>query len=79
MPIVPVTLQAYRASLLHFHADPAFTEEAHAWHADGLLIVAEGKVLAAGDYSAGTDRQRRAGNSAQALRRYLESDLDDTN
>ncbi|MET3134660.1 guanine deaminase [Oxalobacteraceae bacterium GrIS 1.11] len=45
-------LQAYRASLLHFHADPAFNEQAHAWHEDGLLIVADGKIVAAGDYAA---------------------------
>ncbi|MBJ7312074.1 guanine deaminase [Rugamonas sp. CCM 8940] len=45
-------LQAYRASLLHFHADPAFHDNAHAWHEDGLLIVADGKVRAAGDYAA---------------------------
>ena len=44
-------VQAYRAGLLHFHADPAFAEHAHAWHADGLLIVAAGKVVAAGDYA----------------------------
>ncbi len=42
--------QAYRASLLHFHADPAFSESAHAWHRDGLLVVAAGRVQAAGDY-----------------------------
>ncbi len=45
-------MQAYRASLLHFHADPAFSEQAHAWHDDGLLLVDEGKVVAAGDYAA---------------------------
>ncbi|HEY1149299.1 MAG TPA: guanine deaminase [Pseudoduganella sp.] len=44
-------VQAYRAGLLHFHADPAFTEHAHAWHEDGLLIVEDGKVSAAGDYA----------------------------
>lgn len=45
------TMQAYRASLLHFHADPAFSEHAHAWYEDGLLIVADGKIVAAGDYA----------------------------
>jgi guanine deaminase len=44
-------LQAYRASLLHFHADPAFAENAHAWHEDGLLVVENGRVRAAGDYA----------------------------
>jgi len=48
----PDQLQAYRASLLHFHADPAFSDDAYAWHADGLLIVANGRVHAAGDYAA---------------------------
>jgi guanine deaminase len=47
-----VTHQAYRASLLHFRADPAFHDDAHRWHADGLLIVADGKIVAAGDYTA---------------------------
>lgn len=50
------TLQAFRASLLHFHADPAFSEQAHAWHEDGLLVVdADGRVTAAGDYAALAD------------------------
>ncbi|NGZ85829.1 guanine deaminase [Duganella aceris] len=44
-------LQAYRGSLLHFLADPAFSDRSHAWHEDGLLIVADGKVQAAGDYT----------------------------
>lgn len=44
-------VQAYRASLLHFRNDPAFDEHATQWHSDGLLIVADGKVVAAGDYS----------------------------
>ena len=47
----PSTLQAYRASLLHFHADPAFTKDAYAWHEDGLLIVDGDKIQAAGDYA----------------------------
>lgn len=44
-------LQAYRGSLLHFLADPAFSDHSHEWHEDGLLIVADGKVQAAGDYA----------------------------
>lgn len=44
-------LQAYRASLLHFTNDPAFHQQAYAWHEDGLLIVNDGKVQAAGDYA----------------------------
>jgi guanine deaminase len=48
---VPSSLQAYRASLLHFNADPAFQDNAHVWHEDGLLIVKDGRVQAAGDYA----------------------------
>jgi guanine deaminase len=51
---LPSTRQAYRASLLHFHADPAFSTDAdaaHSWHDDGLLIVNDGKIEAAGDYA----------------------------
>lgn len=44
-------MQAYRASLLHFTADPATQDDACAWHADGLLLIAGGKVVAAGDYA----------------------------
>lgn len=43
--------QAYRASILHFSADPAFNHNAYAWHEDGLLIVEAGRVVAAGDYA----------------------------
>jgi len=45
-------LQAYRASLLHFRADPAFDEQAALWHEDGLLIVEDGRIKAAGDHAA---------------------------
>lgn len=44
-------LQAYRASLLHFTADPAFHDNAYAWHEDGLLIVNDVRIQAAGDYA----------------------------
>ncbi|RJF96747.1 guanine deaminase [Noviherbaspirillum cavernae] len=44
-------LQAYRASLLHFTDDPAHAEHAHRWHEDGLLIVGDGRIVAAGDYA----------------------------
>ncbi|RZI43773.1 guanine deaminase [Herbaspirillum sp. HC18] len=43
--------QAYRASILHFTADPAFDDNAHAWHEDGLLVVEDGRVKAAGDHA----------------------------
>ena len=51
MSTVTNQVQAYRASLLHFHADPAFTDNAYAWHEDGLLVVDGGKVRVAGDYA----------------------------
>lgn len=44
-------MQAYRASLLHFTADPALHADAHDWHEDGLLLIDDGKVIAAGDYA----------------------------
>jgi guanine deaminase len=43
--------RVYRASILHFTADPAFDDTACAWHEDGLLIVRDGRVQAAGDYA----------------------------
>jgi guanine deaminase len=51
MQTVSSSVQAYRGGLLYFHADPALIEHAHAWHEDGLLIVADGKIKAAGDYA----------------------------
>jgi guanine deaminase len=46
-----MTTQAYRANILHFTADPAFNEHAYQWFEDGLLIVADGRIQAAGDYT----------------------------
>ncbi|HEY0846850.1 MAG TPA: guanine deaminase [Noviherbaspirillum sp.] len=43
--------QAYRASILHFSDDPAFNANAHAWHEDGLLIIEDGRIRAAGDHA----------------------------
>ncbi|HJV85171.1 MAG TPA: guanine deaminase [Noviherbaspirillum sp.] len=43
--------QAYRAAILHFTADPAFNDKAFAWHEDGLLVVENGRIVAAGDYA----------------------------
>jgi len=51
MPTATPTVQAYRASLLHFRADPAFDEQAALWHEDGVLVVEGGRVKAAGDYA----------------------------
>jgi guanine deaminase len=50
--VIPATVQAYRASLLSFHADPAFVEDACHWHEDGLLLVDQGRVVAIGDFNA---------------------------
>ncbi|MCH8621591.1 guanine deaminase [Undibacterium sp. TS12] len=44
-------LQAYRASVLHFKQDPAFHAQSYDWHEDGLLIVSNGRIEAAGDYA----------------------------
>jgi len=43
--------QAYRAGILHFTGDPAFDDKAYAWHEDGLLVIEDGRVKAAGDYA----------------------------
>ena len=43
--------KAFRASILHFTADPAVSEKAHSWHEDGLLVLQDGRVQAAGDYA----------------------------
>ena len=53
MTLNPATprCQAYRASVLHFTADPAFNDNAYAWHEDGLLVVEDGRVKSAGDYA----------------------------
>jgi guanine deaminase len=48
--------QAYRAGILHFSADPATDPDAHAWHEDGLLIVENGRIYAAGDHARLRDR-----------------------
>ena len=52
MPTASPNVQAYRASLLHFRADPAFDDGAALFHEDGLLIVEDGRIQAAGDYAA---------------------------
>ena len=44
-------LHAYRASVLHFTGDPAFDAHACHWHEDGMLIVEDGRVVAAGDHA----------------------------
>ena len=42
---------AVRGSLLDFSDDPAFVENAHRWVEDGLLVIENGRVKAAGDYA----------------------------
>ena len=46
-----IALQAYRAGILHFTGDPAVDSDACHWHEDGLLIVRDGCIQAAGDYA----------------------------
>ncbi len=42
--------QAYRASILHFYADPDIAgEEAYSFFEDGLLVIESGRIVAAGD------------------------------
>lgn len=43
--------EAWRASILHFTEDPAFHEQAHVWHEDGLLVVQDGRIAAVGDHA----------------------------
>jgi len=43
--------QAYRGGVLHFNDDPAIKGDAHHWHEDGLLVVDDGRVVAAGDHA----------------------------
>ena len=45
------SVQAYRGGVLHFNDDPAFAGDAYHWHQDGLLIVDDGRVVAAGDHA----------------------------
>ncbi|NMM25713.1 MAG: guanine deaminase [Glaciimonas sp.] len=52
MTIITPKLQAYRAGILHFTADPALNADSHHWHADGLLLVADERITAVGDYAA---------------------------
>jgi guanine deaminase len=43
--------QAFRASILYFVSDPAFEDNAHRWHEDGLLVIEQGRIQAVGDYA----------------------------
>jgi guanine deaminase len=46
-------LQAYRAAVFHLLEDPASGgARPYAYHADGLLLVEDGRILACGDYAA---------------------------
>ena len=46
-----MTTTAYRGHVLSFRADPAFSNDAIAAFEDGLLVIEDGKVAAAGDYA----------------------------
>lgn len=41
---------AFRASILYFTDDPACNPDAMHWHSDGLLLLSDEKIAAAGDY-----------------------------
>ncbi len=43
--------KAFRASIFHFTADPSLSEQSYSWHEDGLLVLQDGRVQAAGDYA----------------------------
>jgi guanine deaminase len=43
--------QAFRAGILYFVSDPAFEDNAHRWHEDGLLVIEQGRIQAVGDYA----------------------------
>ena len=45
-------IDAYRGRVLYFVDDPAFDPRACRWHDDGLLVVENGLVSVAGDYTA---------------------------
>lgn len=47
----PARTRAYRARLLDFTDDPARDAAGCRWHEDGVLIVADGRVLGAGDFA----------------------------
>ncbi|SNS84872.1 guanine deaminase [Noviherbaspirillum humi] len=49
---LPRGITAWRGSLLYFTDDPGRAEHATRWHEDGLLVVEDGHVKAAGDYAA---------------------------
>ncbi|WP_250512481.1 guanine deaminase [Caballeronia sp. INDeC2] len=51
-----MTQTAYRAQLLTFREDPAHAADGAVYEADGLLIVEDGKVAAAGAYASLRDR-----------------------
>jgi guanine deaminase len=61
---------AFRAQLLMFNGDPAHSSNAAVFEEDGLLIVADGHVVAAGPYAALAHRLA-AGTPVQDLRDKL--------
>jgi cytosine/adenosine deaminase-related metal-dependent hydrolase len=61
---------AFRAQLLTFNGDPAQSSNAAVFHEDGLLIVADGHVVATGAYAA-LASQLAPGTPVQDLRDKL--------
>ena len=61
---------AFRAQLLTFNGDPAHSPDAAVFHEDGLLIVEDGHVAAAGAYAALASRLA-PGTQVQEMRDKL--------
>src|SRR4051794_26969723 len=61
---------AFRAQLLTFNGDPAQSPDAAVFHEDGLLIVEDGRVAAAGAYAALASRLA-PGTQVEAMRDKL--------
>lgn len=62
--------QAYRASILHFSADPAHHADAYTWHEDGLLVIKDGRVVAVGDYRQLSAQWRASPETAPPIQDY---------
>ena len=66
----PSKQTAFRAQLLTFNGDPAQSPDAAVFHEDGLLLVEDGRVVAAGAYAALASRLA-PGVEAQDMRDKL--------
>ena len=55
-PTTESTTRAIRGRVLHFLRDPQFHEDAYQYWDDGVLIVTDGRIAAAGEYAKLADR-----------------------